>query len=269
VSPRLKNPEQVYWGNADTYFEEARLIFEGKAAHHRDPNYLADLTLVGSYKPEGAFLDIGTNMGFFLRHTRNRRWTVTGVEPSPTLSELARRHFGLNVITGFLDDVKFPDESFDIVAMTDVFEHIVDPKAMLREVRRILKPNGIVFVKVPNGLFNLLKLRVLRIIGRSRDFDIFDSYEHVVHYSSKTLETMLVRGGFHVIHQSIARPIQTPVWHEYVGHYYQYPCPWPRDRMRQTARPVLYWLSILEYHLRVRSAGWLAPNIVMLGAKRT
>lgn len=41
--PRIKAPEQVYWGDAEKYYAEARLIFEGKATHHRDPNYLEEL----------------------------------------------------------------------------------------------------------------------------------------------------------------------------------------------------------------------------------
>src|SRR5713101_428060 len=42
TSPRLRSPDQVYWGDASLYYEEARLIFDGKARHHRDPNYLAE-----------------------------------------------------------------------------------------------------------------------------------------------------------------------------------------------------------------------------------
>jgi hypothetical protein len=68
VNPRLKEPEQIYWGDSEKYFKEARLIFAGKAKHHRDVNYLQDLKLIYKYKPTGNFLDVGTNMGFFLRN---------------------------------------------------------------------------------------------------------------------------------------------------------------------------------------------------------
>ena len=46
VNPRLKKPEEVYWGNVNAYLKEARLVLEGKATHYRDPNYLADLRLI-------------------------------------------------------------------------------------------------------------------------------------------------------------------------------------------------------------------------------
>lgn len=266
VSPRLRNPEQIYWGDADKYEEEARLIFEGRARHHRDPNYLEDLRLIERFKVKGAFLDIGSNMGFFLRHTRGRLWDVTGLEPSPSVSDIARKRFGLNIHTGFLDDARFSERRFDVVTMTDVFEHIGNPRAMLREIRRILKPDGIVFIKVPNGCFNLLKLRVARLLGREHFFDIFDSYEHVVHYSARTLRKMLGLEGFVVLYAGIARPVQVPVWHKYVGHYYQYPTPWVLDWRRQTIRWVLYWMSRPEAMFRLGQVGWLAPNIVMIAS---
>lgn len=267
VNPRLRNPEQVYWGDGIKYWQEARLIFDGKASHHRDPNYLADLKLLERFRPHGRLLDIGTNMGMFLRHTRGKKWTVVGVEPSPSLSELARKYFDLDVQTGFLHQLRFPSDHFDIVTMTDVFEHIGTPRDFLLEVKRILKPDGIVFIKVPNGLFNLVKLKVLRAIGRTRPFDIFDSYEHVVHYSSKTLKSLLVKSGFAILSMSIARPIQSPAWHRYVGHYYQYPTPWFLDWKRYLARVLCYWLSYAEYLLRGRKVGWMAPNIAVIARK--
>ena len=267
VSPRLRNPEEVYWGDAAKYTDEARLIFADQAAHHRDPNYLDDLRVIERFKPTGTFLDIGTNMGFFLRHTRGRGWTVTGVEPSTSLSELARVHFGLDVKTCFLHEANFPDAHFDVVTMTDVFEHITEPRSMLREIRRILKSDGILFIKVPNGLLNVVKLRVLARLGRLGMLDIFDSYEHVVHYSSRTLRRMLEHEGFRVRHQTIAWPIQLPVWHEFVGQYYQYPSPWTLDWKRQTARTVLYHASRVQSRFLSGEIGSLAPNIVVVAEK--
>lgn len=267
VSPRLRHPERVYWGDAAKYTDEARLIFAGRAPHHRDPNYLHDLRIIERFKPTGRFLDIGTNMGFFLRHTRGRGWTAMGIEPSVSLAELARTHFGLDVKTSFLPDAHFPDEHFDVVTMTDVFEHISEPRAMLSEVRRILKADGVLFIKVPNGPFNVFKLRVLRRLRRLGMLDIFDSYEHVVHYSSRTLRKMLEREGFRVRHQSIAPPIQIPVWHDFVGQYYQYPSPWSHDWRRQTARTMMYHASRVESRLMGGTIGSLAPNIVVVAEK--
>lgn len=265
VSPRLKSPEEVYWGDADKYFKEARLIFEGKYAHHRDPNYIEDLKLIHKYKPKGNLLDVGTNMGFFLRNAKKMGcWDIYGVEPSPSLSGMARKYFGLNVKTAFLKDVGFETDFFDVVSMTDVFEHLPEPAEVLNEVHKILKPDGIFFVKVPNGLFNLFKLHAARMLGKLSDHDIFDSYEHVVHYSQDTLGAILEKYNFKIIKFLIGRPIQIPVWHNYVGHYYQYPTPWVLDYKMQSFRAIVYFLSLIEQKIRLNKIGCLAPNIIAI-----
>jgi SAM-dependent methyltransferase len=269
VNPRLKNPEKVYWGEAEKYFDEAKLIFYGKAKHHRDQNYLEDLKRIKQYKPSGRFLDIGTNMGFFLRMAKGGSWDLYGVEPSPSLSELARKYFGLNVKTAYLEAAGFESNYFDVITLTDVFEHIADPGKMLNEIKRILKPDGVLFIKVPNGLFNLFKLKLAQLTGRLKNYDLFDSYEHVVHYSSSLLEKMLKKHGFKIIDQDIGSPIQLPVWHNYVGSYYQYPSPWRLDYKRQTARRLLFYLSKIEFYLSGKRVGYLAPNIIAIARKES
>jgi len=269
VNPRLKNPEDVYCGDIEKYFKEAKLIFEGKASHHRDPNYMADLKLIHKYKPTGNLLDVGTNMGFFLRNAKKLdRWNLYGVEPSPSLSEIARKYFELNIKTSFLEDAGFENDFFDVVTMTDVFEHIADPGKILHEVRRIIKPDGILFIKVPNGLFNIFKFSIAKLTGRLNNYDIFDSYEHIIHYSGDTLKKMLDKNGFMVTSIKIGKPIQLPVWHEYVGYFYQYPNPWALDYKRQTARIILYFLSNVEFYLYGNNVGYLAPNIVAIAKKK-
>lgn len=269
VNPRLKDPDRVYWGDAEKYFQEAKFIFEGKMPHHRDKNYMDDLRLIHRYKPSGNFLDVGTNMGFFLRNAKKwEGWNLYGVEPSPTLSDMARKYFGLNIKTAFLEDAGFESGFFDVVTMTDVFEHIADPARILTEVSRVLKPDGILFIKVPNGLFNLFKLKMAKMAGRLKDYDIFDSYEHVVHYSAVTLKKMLEKNGFKIMEIRIGRPVQIPVWHQYVGQYYQYPSPWCMDYKRQTARSLLYILSKIEFYLYGKNVGYLAPNIIVIARKK-
>lgn len=270
VNPRLKNPEKIYWGDATKYFQESRLIFEGKAVHHRDANYNKDLRLIYKFKSSGKFLDIGTNMGFFLNTAKKMNfWDVCGVEPSPSLSEMAKKYFGLNIRNAFLENAGFESASFDVITMTDVFEHIANPDVILAETKRILRKEGILFIKVPNGLFNEFKLFSAGKLGKLKDYDIFDSYEHVVHYSGDTLKKMLEKCGFRIVYLSIGSPIQLPVWHKYVGHYYQYRTPWIFDYKRQTARTILYFLSKVEYYLRAGNPGYLAPNIIAIAKKRS
>jgi len=268
ASPRIKSPEQIYWGDADAYYSEARLIFEGKASHHRDPNYLEELQLIESYKPSGKFLDVGCNMGMLLRLAKQRGWTAVGVEPSASLSKLATEQLGLTVYNCFLHELPTSEErSFDVIALSDILEHICDPLSFLKEIHRFLAEDGLLYIKVPNGRWNLFKQRVLGLMGRQPQQGVWDSYEHVVHYTDTTLAQMLGRSGFELFRITIAKPVQIPVWEQYVGHYYLYPSPWSLDWKRYTGRSVCYWLSWVERAARGGSIGALAPNLIALARK--
>lgn len=269
TSTRIKAPERVYWGSAENYYNEARLVFEGKAAHHRDGNYMEELRLIKRYRPTGRFLDVGCNMGMLLRHVRRMGWTAVGVEPSPTVSKLAAERHQLQVYNCFLHELPEHERgSFDVIALSDVLEHIVEPIEFLRQVDRWLAPRGVVYIKVPNGRWNLFKQRVLKLLGRAPKQGLWDAYEHVVHYTDRTLATMLNRAGFDVLQMTFGKPVQVPVWHEYVGRYYQYPTPWVLDWKRHLGRSACYWLAWPERLCRMGSIGWLAPNIVAVARRR-
>ncbi|UCB57013.1 MAG: class I SAM-dependent methyltransferase [Candidatus Omnitrophota bacterium] len=274
VNPRLKEPEKMYWGSKDKYLEEAKLIFEGKQKSHRDVNYLTDLKKIEKIKPTGNFLDIGTNMGMFLRNARKRGWRLFGIEPSPALSEIAREKFGLDIYTGFLHENKFPDNFFDVVTMTDVFEHIAEPQEMLKDVHRIIKQDGLMFIKVPHANFNLLKYslykKILHRFSFSQDIfrDIFDSREHIVHYTKETIIKMLDKGGFKVKAVEIDLPIQTPTWRELVGHYYQYPTPWHIDWKNKLVRRGLYCLAMALFYFSGGKITPFASNIAVYAHKK-
>lgn len=267
TNPMIKEPERVYWGDEEKYYEEARLIFKDLAKSHRDTNYLEDLKIIERHKPEGNFLDIGTNMGFFLRHTRGKKWKVVGVEPSPALSKMAREYFNLDIKNTYLENAGFNEESFDIITMTDVFEHIAVPKKMLKEIGRLLKKDGILFIKVPNGHYSLLKLHLSKFTG-AKNYNIFDSYEHLTHFTSKTLRKMLESGGYKVLKIYSGRPIQLPAWHNYVGHYYEYPSPWFLDAKNHLLRVLFYWISKIEFLLRLGNIGYFASNIIVIAKRK-
>jgi len=270
TSPRVREPELTYWGDYDKYVTEARLIFSGRASHHRDPNYLEELELIEAQRPSrGSFLDVGCNMGMLLRLARARGWDTVGVEPSPALHRIATEQLGLTVHNCYLDEV--PDSvygSFDVVALSDVFEHVTDPRGFLGTAAPYLKPDGLLFVKVPNARWNILKQRLPQLLGRPAPPNTWDSYEHVVHYTEPTLRAMLQSEGFDPLFVTMSRPVQIPVWHQYVGQYFQYPTPWVLDWKRHLGRAVFHTLARAERRLRRGQIGYCAPNLVAL-ARRT
>ncbi len=107
---------------------------------------------VTRHKPAGALLDIGCATGVFLHGMQKHPgWTLKGLELSEKAASLARRQYGLEVVTGSIDEVRFPESAFDAVTLWDVLEHLHDPAAALVEISRILKPDGILVFRIPNG----------------------------------------------------------------------------------------------------------------------
>jgi SAM-dependent methyltransferase len=264
TSPRIRDPEKVYWGDHDRYLAEARLIFEGRATHHRDPNYREELELVERHRPQrGRLLDVGCNMGMLLRIARERGWQAVGVEPSPALHRIATEQLGLEVHNCFLADLPpSVHGSFDVVALSDVFEHVTAPRELLGQVAPLLAPAGLLYVKVPNASWTLLKQRLARIARRTPSHGIWDAYEHVVHYTETTLRTMLRSAGYEPLTVTFARPVQVPVWHLHVGQYYQYPSPWLLDARRHLGRSGFHHLARIERGLRGGRIGACAQNLV-------
>jgi 2-polyprenyl-3-methyl-5-hydroxy-6-metoxy-1,4-benzoquinol methylase len=198
TNPRVKNSSENYFGAEAIYYEEARLIFKGKKTHHRDRNYEYELREIKKIKPSGKLLDIGPNMGFFLRKAVGFGFEAEGVEPSTSLGDIARREFGLKITNSFFEKSVFPDKSFDIITMIDVFEHVSNPKDILAAAHDVLRDDGMICIKVPNGNYNILKLKLGKMMGRMESHDIFDSYEHVVYYTPPTMKKMLEENGFKI-----------------------------------------------------------------------
>jgi SAM-dependent methyltransferase len=74
---------------------------------------------------------------------------VTGLELAEASVEAARERGVGEVIEGSVDEMPFPDDSFDLAVSFDVIEHLPDEQHSLRELRRVIKPGGTLLVTVP------------------------------------------------------------------------------------------------------------------------
>jgi 2-polyprenyl-3-methyl-5-hydroxy-6-metoxy-1,4-benzoquinol methylase len=97
-------------------------------------------------KNKGKILDIGAGVGDFLATAHQNGWETIGVEPNPKAREIAEKK-GVS----FVDKTEnLLDNSFDIIAMWHVLEHVPDLEIQLNELKRLLKPNGHIIIAVPN-----------------------------------------------------------------------------------------------------------------------
>lgn len=143
-------------------------------------------------RPGGRLLDVGCGSGSFLRFARDLGWDVEGIDPDPSAVQAAKAS-GLKVRAGDLRQLAFQEESFDAVTMSHVIEHVPDPAALLREVRRVLKPGGLVTVVTPNA-------RSLLHRWFRADWRGLEPPRHLQLFTRPALSRMIGETGFSVEH---------------------------------------------------------------------
>lgn len=197
------------------------------------------------YRGDGRFLDVGCGGGSYLYRLKGWGWEVYGVEPSAAGVKQARA-LGLDVRHGELPEARFPQSYFDVIRLNNVLEHLTDPRGTLREVRRILKPDGIVYITVPNT--------------RSFNFWLFgknwyglDAPRHVISYCPRALKFLCGATGFKIVELrfrsgafNFVRSVR--YWlEERGGPRWLARIDWPRSRfIRRSLKPFFFLLDILR-----------------------
>lgn len=149
--------------------------FHSKAPKIGYTNYLADeenhrvnarniLKEVNKIKDiaEKRILDIGCALGFLLDEARKMKSCDSyGIETSQYACEHAKEKFGLNIIQVELETSQFDTDFFDVVFMIGTIEHLVSPKSALKEIHRILKPDGLIVITTidTKGLIPLYSIK--------------------------------------------------------------------------------------------------------------
>lgn len=151
-------------------------------------------TLIRPESGTGArLLDIGCSSGALLRSAMTQGFDAEGVEPAAQAAEFAKST-GLKVFHGYLEEARFPALSFDAVTLMEVIEHLPDPSALLREVWRILKPNGVLVVGTGNGAS-----WTVRLVGaRWGYFQVAEHGGHISFFNPSSLAMLARRCGFDV-----------------------------------------------------------------------
>jgi SAM-dependent methyltransferase len=162
--------------------------------HVQLPDNLKALAALNTLQPQrGQLLEIGSFCGIFLDRIRSDGWTVTGLEPDLGVADYARGNYGLNIVDGLLPNPALPAASYDAVMLLQVIEHMPDPAANVREIRRLLKPGGVVVVETPR--FDSL---MFKLLGR-RERSISNCNGHIYFFTVPTLRRLLEQNGFDVV----------------------------------------------------------------------
>ncbi len=139
----------------------------------------------------GDLLDIGCGRGLFLDIMKRDGWRVTGVEFSEETASYAAGVYDINVISPQAMMV-LPDESYDVITIFHVLEHMQDPAAVVRTCRRLLKKNGLLVIAVPN----LSSLQA--DVGKSNWFHLDVPY-HLYHFTLAGIQRLLLDNSMKIV----------------------------------------------------------------------
>ena len=137
------------------------------------------LKLINSQSEKGKILDIGAGVGDFLAVAKNDGWETFGTEPSDKAKAIA-----IKKGVSFVDNLsQLENNSFDIITMWHVLEHVPDLENQISELKRLLKPNGTILIAVPN--FNSFDANYY-----GKFWAAFDIPIHLWHFSKTAIQKL-------------------------------------------------------------------------------
>ncbi|MGJ7029857.1 class I SAM-dependent methyltransferase [Niabella hirudinis] len=142
-------------------------------------------------KRAGRLLDLGCGTGTFLNTMKNRGWEVAGLEPDADARAMAKTLYNLDVAPSH-EIYQVAGEQFDAITLWHVLEHVHELHAYMEQLKRMLKPDGVLLIAVPNYT--------------SRDAAIYEQYwaaydvpRHLYHFSPEAMKTLTGQHGLRII----------------------------------------------------------------------
>lgn len=157
---------------------------------------------IGTHVQGGRILDVGTASGFFLSVAQEFGFEPYGVELSEYSGTLAQRKFGRDRIwIGTLETAPFEPGMFQVIAMSDLIEHVPDPVGTLEIARRLLAPGGVLMIMTPDT-----SSLTRRLMGAA-----WTHYklEHLTYWNPGVVRQAARQTGYSVISIRRARKVMT------------------------------------------------------------
>lgn len=137
-------------------------------------------------------LEIGSGEGFLLELFEKNEYDVYGIEPSKdNLSIIGGKIKKGKAVTGYIEDVYAINKHFNIIILSHVFEHLIDCKKSLIELKKLLEPEGIIFIEVPN-------CQNIEMLKHS-----INTQPHIHHFSKNNLGKLAQECGYEVTKSSV------------------------------------------------------------------
>jgi SAM-dependent methyltransferase len=138
----------------------------------------------------GRLLDIGCGMGLFVKNAVNAGWKAQGIDLDRDMIEYGRKTFGADLSCAMLNEL--PGAYFDVITMFNLLDHLHTPLDFLKEVKRVLKPNGVIYTNLHDaGGWKAKKYQ--------KDWGAYCPPMHLYYYSPHTLEILVNKVGLKIL----------------------------------------------------------------------
>jgi SAM-dependent methyltransferase len=138
------------------------------------------------YRLTGRWLDVGYGAGGLLAAATEHGWEAYGTEASAVALALGRQR-GWRVAASS-EELGCPAQSFDVISLVELLEHLPDPGAMLGRAAALLRPGGLAFITTPNA-----RSLNCRLLGHR--WAVVAPPDHRVLFTRKGLSSLLQRHG--------------------------------------------------------------------------
>lgn len=184
-NPRRSRKAEMFEYDIDEHWKDREVFLDSKKEMFNE-----QLRKIEKLIGKGKLLDVGFGYGDFMKIAYEMGWAVEGVEVLSQCCKFAKDVLGLNVFEGTLTQANFPSDYFDAVTMWDSLDFMYDPFGELSEVRRGLKPHGVLLVRIRNAKFHI----PFKYLFRNSQAIV-----HLYSFVPKTIKLMLEKAGFEEI----------------------------------------------------------------------
>jgi len=162
--------------------------------HQRMGKILTDArNIAGKAELSPRLLDVGCSSGALLLVAKECGYDAVGAEPAKKAAATAQG-LGFEVFPSYLQDAGFPENHFDVITLFEVIEHLPEPEDLIREIRRILKPGGLLLIGTGNG-----DSWTVSLLGNSWEyFDIRSHGGHISFFNPKSIALLAKKCHFDV-----------------------------------------------------------------------
>ena len=201
---QCKDCAHVY---TDGYFSPAVLdVIFARTHEHQKPGAAFEqqrpvsarmVECVARYIKDGPWLDVGFGNGSLLFTAQEWGFSPVGLDLRPSSVDVMRQ---LGIEAHCIDIAAFDQsERFSVVSMADVLEHMPFPKTGLSAARRLLRPDGILFVSMPS-----YDCAAWRLLDTANANPFWGELEHFHNFSRTRLYTLMQEMGFEPIHYGVS-----------------------------------------------------------------